>query len=116
MGFVTLLAAGLLAAEPGVEPLHMVLTPYRAPEELLARYRPLADRLGAAAGRPVELKVAPDLPVSRPAIVCASAAASPAFPPSTRLVRKTSLPTTTGAEVARLLTADRTAPSFRANL
>jgi len=65
MGFAALIAAGLLAAEPGAapsnsEPIRMVLTPYRAPEELLARYRPLADRLGAAIGRAVELNVAPD--------------------------------------------------------
>ena len=55
---VALLAAAVLSAEPA--PLTLVLTPYRAPEELLARYRPFADRLAAAAGRPVELKVAPD--------------------------------------------------------
>ncbi len=61
MCFIALIAAGLLAADPpSSEPLQMVLTPYRAPEELLSRYRPLADRLAAAVGRPVELKVAPD--------------------------------------------------------
>ncbi|MBL8954196.1 MAG: phosphate/phosphite/phosphonate ABC transporter substrate-binding protein [Myxococcaceae bacterium] len=60
MGLVALIAVSLLAAEPPPEPLTLVLTPYRAPEELLARYRPLADRLGAAVGRPIELKVAPD--------------------------------------------------------
>jgi phosphate/phosphite/phosphonate ABC transporter binding protein len=37
-----------------------VLTPYRATDELIARYRGLADRLGAAAGKPVDIVVARD--------------------------------------------------------
>ena len=60
MVVAALIAAGVLSANPGGEPLRMVLTPYRAPEELAARYRPLAERLASAAGRRVEVVVAAD--------------------------------------------------------
>lgn len=60
MVVAALIAASVLSANAAGEPLRMVLTPYRAPDELAARYRPFAERLASAAGRRVEVLVAAD--------------------------------------------------------
>ncbi|MEW5738404.1 MAG: phosphate/phosphite/phosphonate ABC transporter substrate-binding protein [Myxococcota bacterium] len=56
---VVVMSCGALAADGGLPRLKWVLTPYRTPLELQARYRPLAERLGARVGVEVELEVAP---------------------------------------------------------
>lgn len=66
MGALLSIAVILLAAapDPGERasdpPLRVVLTPYRAAPDLLQRYKPLADKLGAELHRRVELHVAKD--------------------------------------------------------